>query len=535
MENRFKTIRIPLTAALMRGELDTAADLLQTMIQDLQGRTHLAEADQKAVTQVLTAVRKLADSQTATGEPRLRTLRKQLKTALAQIVRAEVLDVEYIGYETWRHRVSLANGRYRVMLQNVASCQLSVGCSNFCRRCNEWALAGVRRHFAFEAAQRIIKDLHASGNDRYALYCASDPLDYRCGDRTIADLLRYMQQAGYRTRYGLLTKVPRGSEALAGQFLSEGVDIAVSLTEKNKRRVARIEAAVGKTFNAHHDTTDLLIPAGLDEDFTTVKSSITDNYGIDITPEAAWMVIPTFTSALHPTGQSRIPISATADWFLKKKVGREALAVTYFKPLAVCGPDGHEFVLDRLLDPQIENILLDNGAPELTPPGMQSLAEFCKTFDAAVVRHRQRMAPAVIENLRRRIFAQGDAARRDQATLEKAFARRRAAYLDFCDLEKVADLKRKAFVFLLNAAAAYLKTHPARGDIVRFLRREEAAAWGQSRPAAVEKVMTDPKLKTFDSFSCLLHKLLADPADGDMATFLKSVPAVYDPELDQFV
>ena len=51
-----------------------------------------------------------------------------------------------------------------------------------------------------------------------------------------------------------------------------------------------------------------MIPAGLDEDFATVKSSVTDNYGIEFTPEAAWMVIPTFTSALNPTGQCRLPM-----------------------------------------------------------------------------------------------------------------------------------------------------------------------------------------------------------------------------------
>jgi len=542
MKNIFENERVAFIAAMIRKDIGAAQTLLEGVYARVQALSSLSEADQKAINQMLVAAKKISHPPRKTAGQALRQTRAKLKTALAQVVRAEVRSVEHIGYADWRKRLGLDDNRYRVMLENVATCQLSVGCSNFCRRCNEWALAGVRRHFSFEAAQRIVEDLHVVGNDRYALYCASDPLDYRCGDRTIADLLRYMQQQGYATRFGLLTKVPRGSENLAKQFLLEDIDIAVSLTDKNKSRVARLEKRVGKQFKAHHDTDELMIPAGLDEDFSTVKSSITDSYGIELTPEAAWMVIPTFTSALQPTGQCRLPVTAASDWFIKKRVGRDALPVEYFKPLSVCGRDGRAFVLDHLLAPQIESILLDNGDLALTPPGMMNLSEYFKTFDPEIVLHRKRLAPVAIENLRRQVFQAADRTGRDRQALEVAFAGKKQDYLDFCNPEKVARSKRKAFGYFLAAVADYLETHPAEREIVRHLRREAAVAWNENMGrenwpgvGIVETLLSESRMNTFDGFSYLLHRLLVNPADDALAAFISATPASYDPESGRFV
>lgn len=542
MTNIYENERVAFIAAMVCGDMDAAQTLLTGVHARLKALSPLSEADQKAINQMLAAAKKISHASRETAGQTLRQTRARVKTAMAQVVRAEVRSVEYMEYADWRKSLGLDDTRYRVMLENVATCQLSVGCSNFCRRCNEWALAGVRRLFSFDAAQRIVTDLHAVGNDRYALYCASDPLDYRCGDGTIADLLRYMQKQGYANRFGLLTKVPRGSENLAKQFLEEDVDIAVSLTEKNKSRVARLEKRVGKKFKAHHDTAELMIPAGLDEDFSTVKSSITDNYGIELTPEAAWMVIPTFTSALQPTGQYRFPVTTASEWFIKKRVGREALPVEYFKPLLVCGKDGRAFVLDHLLAPQVENILLDNGDEVLTPPGMMNLAEYFKTFDPEIVRHRKRLAPVAIENLRRQVFQAADRMGRDRQALEAAFASKKQDYLDFCDPEKVAGFKRKAFGYFLAAVVDYLETHPTEREIVRYLRREDAAAWnentgGENRPGMtlMDTLLSGSGMNTFDCFSYCLYRLLVNPADGALAAFISVTPARYDPESGRFV
>ncbi|MCP3952143.1 MAG: hypothetical protein GY697_08000 [Desulfobacterales bacterium] len=542
MTNIFQKKKRTFLAAMVRGDLDAAQTLLAGVHTRLRDLSHLSEADEKAVNQMLAAAKKISPPDGKIDSQPLRQARASLKTALAQRVRAQVNNVGYVGYADWRKSLDLDDAQYRVMLKNVASCQLSVGCSNFCRRCNEWALAGVRRHFEYDAAQRIVRDLHAVGNERYALYCASDPLDYRCGDRTMDDLLRYMQRQGYATRFGLLTKVPRGSESLARQFLEADIDIAVSLTAKNKTRVARIEKRVGKKFNTHHDTPELMIPAGLDEDFATVKSTITDNYGIEITPEAAWMVIPTFTSALNPTGQCRLPITATSDWFIKKRVGRNALPVEYFKPLSVFGKDGSEYVLDHLLDPQIGNILLDTGDQDLTPPGMMNLAEYFRTFDPAIIAHRRKLAPVAIENLRRQVFKATRQSGSKQPSPESVFTHRKQDYLEFCDPTKVAGFKRKAFVFLLATAADYLNAHPDEREIIHHLLRAEAVALNerctgtdQFDATVLENLFADSRINTFDSFRCLLHRLLAKPSDEELGMFLGSTPVSYNPESGRFV
>jgi len=534
MEKPFENNRAAFIAALVCGDLDAAADRMRGVTRQLQARTRLAEAEQKVVNQILVAAKKLGGRPGGSVAGKLQSARAELKSALARVIRAEVRDIDHIAYDVWRLNLPTDENQYRSILQNVASLQLSVGCSNFCRRCNEWALAGVRRHFDFDAARRIVQELHANGNEQYALYCASDPLDYQCGDHTIVDLLRYMQRNGYRTRFGLLTKVPRGSEALARQFLAEGLDISVSLTEKNRARIARIENELGQAFHAHHDTPELLIPAGLDEDFATIKSSVTDNYGIEFTPEAAWMVFPTFTSALNPTGQCRLPIGSQPEWILQKRVGREALKVEYFKPLAVRGLDGRKFVLDDLLDPQVENILLDNGEQDLTPPGMMNLAEYFRTFDTDIVHRRRQLAAAAIENLRQRIFRGESSAGRDRLALELEFERKKQAYLDFCDPEMVPGYKRQAFAYLLSAAVSYLDTHPNELEIIRFLRRHDTDVRGDYHGASVEMLVADTKLGAFDSFNGLVHRLLKDPGDGQLSTFLESTPSVYNPDLDRF-
>jgi hypothetical protein len=542
MENFFERKRVDFTAALIRGDREAVGMVLEAVSGRVAVKAMLSEADQKAINQMLAAEKKFGRKTDKNHRTALIRTRSRLKAALSKVVRAQVRNVETVEHDHWLKTVGLSAACYRVMLRNVASCQLTVGCSNFCRRCNEWALAGVRKHFSFAAAQQLIRELFKSGNNSFALYCASDPLDYRFKDKTIVDLLAYMEEQGYKSEFGLLTKIPRGSEALAQKFLEEDADIAVSVTEKNKSKVAGIEQKTGKRFKAHHEVDELLIAAGLDEDFSTVKSSITDNYGVEITPEGASMVIPTFTSALNPTGQCRIPIAAETDWFIKKRVGHDALPVEYFKPFSVQKGNGAEFVLDRLLDPQVENILLDNGGQEPTPPGMMNLEEYFKTYDPEIVRHRKRLAPVAIENLRKNLLETSNRKDRDRRGFDLAFKRKEQSYLDFCDLSKVRVFKKKAFSYLLESVAGYLKTHSAEREIIRFLRREDAAALRKSRSDldrptgnSVAALLDDPGIDTFDYFRYLLFILLDNPHDGRVNGFIEDNPSAYDPETGRFV
>ncbi len=538
----FEKMRIELIAALIRDDRKAAGLLLEDVLRRVAEKATLSEADQKAINQMLAAEKKFAEEIGPNRRPAFIRTRDRLKTALSKIARAQIRNIEYVEFDQWKKALGLSADGYQVMLRNVASCQVTVGCSNSCRRCNEWALAGVRKHFSFSAAQQIIRELFESGNNSFVLYCASDPLDYRCKDQTIGDLLTYMDDQGFKPEFGLLTKIPRGSEALAQKLLEEDADIAVSVTKKNKSKVTKIEQKTGKKFKAHHDVDELLIPAGLDEDFSTVKSSITDNYGTEITPEGAFMVIPTFTSALNPTGQRRIPITTGSDWFIKKRVGHAALPVEYFKPFSAQNGNGAEYVLERLLDPQVENILLDNGGQEPTPPGMMNLEEFFKTYDPEVILQRKRLAPVAIGNLRKNLLEASNRRKQDRRELDLAFERKERGYLDFCDIRKVRVFKKKAFSYLLESVAGYLKTHSAEREISRFLRREDVLALrnspgGLERPGdnSIEALLDDPGIGTFDCFRYLLFILLDNPHDGMIRGFIEDNPSGYDPVTGRFV
>ncbi len=68
-------------------------------------------------------------------------------------------------------------------------------------------------------------------------------------------------------------------------------------------------------------------------------------------------------------GHKKLPVTRKTSVFPKKKIGRQALLVDYFKPLEVVGEPNTRFHLSRLLDVQVENILLDNGSMDLSPRG----------------------------------------------------------------------------------------------------------------------------------------------------------------------
>jgi len=216
-------------------------------------------------------------------------------------------------------------------------------------------------------------------NDDISLYGASDPLDWTENKKTISDIIEYLEKLPLG--YSLLTKVPRGKESLLKNLLEINANLSVSITSKNKVRIKKIEQALGKPISKQHDLEELLIPARLDEDFISIKPSITDGYGTEITPDGAFIIIPTFTSALHPFGHKKIRITSATTFFPVKKIGRKALLVDYFKPLEGYDLNKNKYHLDRLLDVQIESIILDNGSDELTPPGMRSLKEYLSIFE----------------------------------------------------------------------------------------------------------------------------------------------------------
>jgi hypothetical protein len=531
----FELSRCEFLGALYGGDYSGALTVYTEIARRVRYADSLSEVAQKALNQLQSAVKKLLPTLPETVAHRFIAARKAIKQKLASQTRRQAGSVTYADYGDWFTGVGCGHNAYAALLQTVGVFQLSVGCSNTCRRCNEWALAGVRKHFSFPAAVQIIEDLYGADNLDYALYGASDPLDWRWKEKTIADLLAETGGRGIHPRIGLLTKIPKGSASIAVRLLTGGADLAVSVTERNRSRVERLEERVDGPLQIHHHSRDLMIPAGLDDDFVTLKSSVTDYYGTEITPEGAFHVIPTFTSALNPTGQSRCRITKGTPWFLKKRVGRDGLQTVYFKPLTVVGCSGREYVLEELLDPQVENVLLDPGEDGPTPPGMMNLSEYFKTFDPDATARRRHLLPSVIKNLREN---EGFAGHRGHLSIESHIDAHRA----FSDPDTVLSFRHSAVSFLLRSARQYLLRHPPERGIIAFLRQKDLAERRRrtpdlygSRGTRLHQEMAAYSIPSFDLFQAWLCRLLDNPDDKVVQTYINDHSAAYCPETGRYV
>jgi hypothetical protein len=519
-------------SALYSGEKPRTLRCYHAVLERVRHKA-LSETDEKHLRQVQQAVKRihlpagpeLAEKKTS---PLL-----DIYTALQTLLRdhARQRRPRYLGYDAWETRLDLAPWQMDRLFETAVTFQLTSGCSNFCRRCNEWALPRIRGHFTREAATKIIRMLLARGNRDLALYGGSDPLDWEDEDATLETLLA---DTDGDARFSLLTKVPRGRETRLKNLVRQGIDLAVSLTNRNRDRIEAIEKDLGQTLTKQHATPDLLIPACLDEDFTTVKPSITDSYGAELSLDGAAIIIPTFTSALYPFGHKKIPVLRQTQWFPVKKLGRPALLQDYFKPLQVIGRDGKARYLDRLLDVQVENILLDNGAYDLTPPGMRSAKEYFEVFEEEARRKRRVNTPSVMKRLKRNMetpyarLSPGEKTR---------YREKIAAHLDFTRKHQVLRARRSAASFFLAAARDYLNANPVKAEIMAFLTRNEYDTRRHqdhgSTPLALAFSAPDQDAWELFRQQCLL--LIHAPDRALVAAFIASCPAVYDPERDLFV
>ncbi len=526
--------RNDLIAAVFNGSYREAENIYTAVWRRIKGLSEISENDQKAVNQIHHLLRTFRTEIEKNRVDGLLKIKKRARRKMAGIAREQLKNTKYVEYDDWKENIGVSRRQLRIILKTAATLQITVGCTNCCRRCNEWALAGVRKHFSFDSVSRFTRALFEEGNGSFAHYGASDPLDWRHEGKDISDILKLIKINGYKQEFGILTKIPAGSGAITRKLLDMDADFAVSVTKKNRLKVERLEKAAGKKFQVQHDVEELLTPAGLDEDFSSVKSSITDNYGTEITPDGAFIIVPTFTSALNLTGQRRIPVTSETDCFLEKKVGWEALSVAYFKPLKAIDLNGRGFTLENLLAPQIETILQDNGSGDPTPPGMMNIKEYFDTHEPEIVKNRRKLLPSVRKDLREKYSADGEDSR-------KILRKKIREYEDFCDMDKVARYKKYAFSFYLNAISGYLNARPSERVIIKRLRGEDAKkyptafkALSRGRGHWVEKAIDSSTMGAFELFETLIFGLLRNPREESIRTFIESHPAVYDPESDRF-
>ncbi|MCK5311939.1 MAG: hypothetical protein KAJ62_07515 [Desulfobacteraceae bacterium] len=498
----FDTIRDNLLASLYTRDYQSFDQTFTKLAQAIKPNTALSENAQKTLYQINLIVKKFNKKDADNY------LSKFLKTR----ARLETKSQTMVDYETWKTNLGLDKQTLKILFATTINFQLSTGCSNHCKRCNEWALPGVRKHFSYNAVMQIAHSLAKENNKDYALYSASDPLDWNDWDKDITHVMDALSKEDLMPVFGLLTKIPKGKETLFKQLIQKNADISASITSLNRERINRLENQLSKNIHKQHDTDDLLIPAGNDEDFYSIKSSITDSYGTEITPDGAFIVAPTFTSALNLTGQKRIPITKSTEFFIKKMVGTKGLKFDYFENLKVINKQNTQYALKFLLDSQIENLLLDNGDYDVTQPGMISLKEYFETFKPEAVNKRKNM----LFSVKKRLKAQYPGS---------VYTNKLKNYENLCDQNHVTSLKHKAVKNFLTSIKRYLKKYNTKRIIICQLRKKEMDLFNQNltKPAfkvEIESILKQHDADTFQLFTQLVFILLENPDHPLVTDFL---------------
>ncbi len=481
---------------------------------------------------------------------------KFLKNYLSYSLKQSRKRICNIDYKSWEDALDLNQAQKNLLFRTVMTFQLTIGCSNFCRRCNEWALPMVRSHFSFNAIKKILYFMSEQKNDEISLYGASDPLDWEektvawkkkamgCEEnrKNVSDIIKYLEKISLQ--YNILTKVPKGKKKLLKTLLKSNANLSVSITSKNKNRISKIEKTLETPISKQHDLDELLIPAGLDEDFISIKPSITDGYGTEITPDGAFIIIPTFTSALHPFGHKKIPITSETSFFPIKKTGRDALLIDYFKPLKGYNLKNKTEYLDYLLDVQVESIILDNGKEELTPPGMRSLKEYLEIFEEKPRLQRKKMTRTVLQRLKKKFLFNTNF--KNLSTQTKAlYLKKIRAHLNLCKKTRCLKAKIATISFFLQSVSIYAVTHPVKTRIMQFLLKKEITDAGGTINSVIscdtaddllpENFLSDTEINSFDVFQYYIFQLLDNPNNKTIHKFINTYPSQYDPVADIFV
>lgn len=495
------------------------------------------EYSEKLLSQVKTILRKFRPSIEQQCSQEFFTYQNRLKKHILTSIKQSSRTVRHVNFQEWESRIGLNTRQKKLLYKTAMTFQLTSGCSNYCRRCNEWALPKVRSHFSYEAILTILEQLVIHKNDDISLYGASDPLDWQEDGKTISDVIDAVEN--FTLQYNILTKIPRGKETTLKTLLKKNANLAVSMTRQNKARIKKIEQDLKQIISKQHDLDELLIPAGLDEDFVTIKPSITDGYGVEITPDSAVVIIPTFTSALHPFGHKKLKITSATTFFPVKKTGRNALLVDYFKPLEGYDLDQKRTHLSNLLDVQIESILLDNGTEELTPPGMRSLKEYLSIFEEKARIQRHKMTPSILRHIKNKELTNTPFKKLSHKN-KQIYLKKIQRHFDLCKAEKCRQLKRCAISFFLASISDYVNRNPDKIKIIQFLLKKESQSIVSSYARTLEgrppeTVLVDTHFNAFEIFRFYVFCLLTQSNHHHIISFFTSFPSVYDPVSDLFV
>jgi hypothetical protein len=523
--------------ALYENDYKAVENIYLDILKHAQSLSKFNENDEKLFNQIQTIYKKFKPVISKHCSPIIEQSNTQLKKIIVNNIKITSKNAHHVDFKTWDDRLGLNSLQKDLLYKTVMTFQITSGCSNFCRRCNEWAIPKVRSHFTYSAILKILKQMARQKNHEISLYGASDPLDWEQDEKNIFDIIEFIKTLPME--YNILTKVPKGKENLLKTLLEINSNLSVSITSKNKARLTKLEQEIKKTISKQHDLDELLIPAGLDEDFASVKPSITDGYGTEITPDGAFIIIPAFTSALHPFGHKKIQITSRTSFFPAKKTGRTALLSDYFKPLEGFNLEKKHCYLTYLLDVQIESIILDSGEYNLTPPGMRSTKEYLSIFDKKARLQRKSMTPSVLKKIKKQ-FLINTSYKNLSSNNKCLYLKKISTHLNHCKKNVCQLSKLNAVSYFLESISYYIKKNPIKIKIMQFLLKDEMEKILDSYMNIVskksfEETLSDPDIDSFDVFRFYIFTLLNKTNNKSITQFIKTYSSAYDPVADLFV
>ena len=553
LENRKNRLLL----ALYEKDYQTAHKVFNKILLHIESVSVLDENSEKLLNQIQVIIKKFSPKIPEHIFVKLNEDNKLLKKYILSSIKQSSKNINHVNFQSWKDILNLNQAQTSMLFKTVMTFQLTIGCSNFCRRCNEWALPKVRSHFSFKAIKQILLSIAEQNNeaeqsnDEISLYGASDPLDWeektkgweekekawKENTKNVSDIIEYLKKKSLQ--YNILTKVPKGKKALLEKLIKSNTNLSVSITSKNKNRIRKIEKTLKTPISKQHDLDELLIPAGLDEDFISIKPSITDGYGTEITPDGAFIIIPTFTSALHPFGHKKIPVTSETRFFPLKKTGRDALLVDYFKPLQGYNLKNKTIYFDYLIDVQVESIILDNGEEELTPPGMRSLKEYFEIFDEKPRLQRKKMTRTILKHLKQQFLFNTDFKNLSAKTRDR-YLKKIKSHFDLCNKDKCFKAKLCTASFFLKSVSMYVSINPVKTKIMQFLLKDKIkhtieAITALTQQSHLEELFNNSHSNSFDIFQYYIFQLLEKPENSTIQKFIETYPSKYDPVADIFV
>ncbi len=186
----------------------------------------------------------------------------------------------------------------------------------------------------------------------------------------------------------------------------------------------------------------------------------------------------------------------------------------------------------------MENILLDNGSYDLTPPGMRSVKEYFEIFDDKARHQRRQMTLSVIRRLKK-TYLTGNAYPDMEQDLKKEYRNKINTHLDFTKKDRVTSARISTVSFFLAAIPAYIEAHPINSDIISFLTRSEYEnrkknLWIESHHS-LETLLSDPSQDAWKIFRYHALAMVHRPVGKDVDEFLSSCPAAFHPKKDIFI